>query len=321
MDRFDEMIAFTKAIECGGFSGAARRLGLTSSTVTRRIQNLEARLAVRLLNRTTRSISPTEIGQMFYERCSHLVADFEEAERAATEQQAICRGMLRLNASPSFGMVHLAPAIARFTARHPEVSVELILTDRMVSLIEDGFDLAVRAEPVPDSSLIARRIAPCRTVVCGAPGYLEKRGMPQTPSDLTQHDCLILNNAPNVGEWVFTGPNQKEFRVPVSGTLRANNSSALLAAALAGQGLIVEQTCTAGSALNAGLLVPILTGYTLPEAAIRALWPHSRYLSAKVRTFVDFLLTRFGQDPDWDEWYRRAPQHPSSGNNEPRDEQ
>ncbi|HUZ73772.1 MAG TPA: LysR family transcriptional regulator [Stellaceae bacterium] len=309
MDRFDGMMAFTKVVECGGFSSAARCLGLSVAAVTVRVQNLEARLGVRLLNRTTRKVGLTEVGRMYYERCSHLLADLEETERAATEQQAVPRGVLQLNASPSFGILHLAPAIAHFTARYPEVSVELILTDRMVNLIEEGFDLAVRAESVPDSSLIARRLAPCRTVVCGALSYLEKRGMPNTPADLAAHNCLILSTSPNAGEWVFTGPNGEEHRVRVSGSLRANNAGALVAAAVAEQGLILEQTCTVGAELTAGRLLPVLTDYTLPEAAIRAIYPHSRHLSAKVRTFVDFLLARFGHDPDWDEWRRRAPQH------------
>jgi len=309
MDRFDGMMAFTKVVEAGGFSSAARCLGLSVAAVTVRVQNLEARLGVRLLNRTTRKVSLTEVGRMYYERCSHLLADLEETERAAAEQQAVPRGVLRLNASPSFGTLHLAPAIAHFTARYPEVSAELILTDRMVNLVEEGFDLAVRAESVPDSSLIARQLAPCRTAVCGAPSYIDKRGMPTTPSDLAAHNCLILSASPNAGEWVFTGPNRQEHRVRVSGSFRTNNAGALVAAAVAGQGLILEQTCTVGAELTAGRLLPVLTDYTLPEAAIRAIYPHSQHLSAKVRTFVDFLLARFGHDPDWDEWRRRAPQH------------
>lgn len=317
MDRFDSMTAFAKVVECGGFSSAAQRLGLSTAAVTARVQKLEARLGIRLLNRTTRNVSLTEIGRMFYERCSHLLADLEETERAATEQQTMPRGVLRLNASSSFGILHLAPAIAHFAARYPAVSVELILTDRMVDLVEEGFDLAVRAESLPGSNLIARRLAPCRTAVCGAPSYLDKRGVPKTPSDLTAHNCLILSTSSNADEWVFTGSDRKEHRVRVSGTLRANNSGALVAAAMAGQGLIVEQTCTVGPALNVGRLVPVLTDYILPEAAIRALYPHSRYLSAKVRTFVDFLVARFGQDPEWDEWRRSAPRDPRSSDDKP----
>jgi len=159
--------------------------------VTTRVQDLEARLGVRLLNRTTSKVSLTEVGRIFYEQSTHLLANLEEAERAATEEQTIPRGVLCLNASPSFGMLHLAPAIAPFTARYSEVSVELTLTDRVIDLIEDGFDLAVRAESLANSSLIARRLAPCRTTVRGAPRFLDERGMPRTPSDLTAHSTRV----------------------------------------------------------------------------------------------------------------------------------
>jgi DNA-binding transcriptional LysR family regulator len=304
MDRFDSMTAFTKVVECGSFAGAARRLHMSPTMVTTRVRDLEARLGVRLLNRTTRKVSLTEVGRLFYEPCKQILSTLEEAERATTEQQAMPRGILRLNASQSFGMIHLAPAIANFTARYPEVSVDLTLTDRMVDLVEEGFDLAIRSEALPDSSFMTRQVAPCRTVVCGAPRYLEKRGTPKTPAELSAHDCLVLDTLPASGEWVFTGSGRAEIRVQVSGRLRANNAGALVAAAIEGQGLIMEQTCTVGRELKAGRLVPVLTDYALPEAAIRAIYPHHRHLSAKVRSFVDFLVARFGHDPDWDEWRR-----------------
>ena len=304
MDRFDSMTVFVKVVECGSFTGAARRLHLSPAMVTTHVRDLEARLGVQLLNRTTRNVSATEVGQSFYERCTHLLADLEEIEEAASELQRTPRGVLRLNASPAFGMLHLAPAIAHFTAHYPEVSIELTLTDRVVAMIEEGFDLAVRAEALPDSSLIVRQLAPCRIAVCGAPSYLEKRGMPPTPADLAGHNCLTLSTAPSYGEWSFVGPTGDEQRIRVSGNLRANNSGALVSAAVAGQGLIREQTCTVGEDLKAGRLVPVLTEYRLPEGAICAVYPHSRHLSAKVRTFVDFLVARFGHDPDWDEWRR-----------------
>ena len=304
MDRFDSMTAFVKVVECGSFAGAARRLNLSPAMVTTHVRELEARLGVQLLNRTTRKVSPTEVGRGFYERCTHLLADLEETEQAASQLQTTPRGVLRLNASPSFGTMHLAPAIAHFTARYPEVSVELTLTDRVVDMIDEGFDLAVRAESLADSSLIVRRLAPCRIAVCGAPGYLDKRGMPRTPADLAAHNCLTLSTSPSYGEWAFIGPGGDEQRIRVSGNLRANNSGALVSAAVEGQGLIREQTCTVGEDLKAGHLVPVLTEYRLPEGAICAVYPHSRHLSAKVRTFVDFLVARFGHDPDWDEWRR-----------------
>jgi DNA-binding transcriptional LysR family regulator len=300
------MTAFTKVVECGGFAGAARRLDLSPSAVTTRVQDLETRLGVRLLNRTTRRVSLTEVGRIFYDRCTQLLAGLEEAERAATERQEVPRGVLRLNASPSFGALHLAPAIARFTERYPEVSVELSLTDRIVDLVEEGVDLALRAEPPPESSLVARKIAPCRTVVCAAPSYLERRGIPRTPPELAAHSCLVLSTSPDCGEWTFRGSGGEAHRVHVSGALRANSSAALVAAAAAGLGLILEQTCAVGADLTAGRLVPVLADYMLPAAAIHAVYAHSRHLSAKVRTFVDFLVARFAHDSDWDEWHGGA---------------
>lgn len=307
MDRFDSMTAFAKVVECGSFAAAARRLRLSPAAVSTRVPDLEARLGVRLLNRTTRTVSLTEIGRIFHGQCTQLLAHLEEAERMASERQTTPRGLLRLNASPSFGMLHLAPAIAHFTARHPAVSVELVLSDQMVDLVEEGFDLAVRAEPVPDSSFIACRLAPCRTVVCGAPRYLDKRGTPKSPYDLSAHDCLILSTSPGPGEWAFTGAGGAEIRVRVAGSLRANSSGALRAAAIEGQGLILEHTCAVGGELKAGRLVPVLTNYAPPPAAICAIYPHNRHLPAKVRAFVDFLVARYGQDPDRDEWRHNIP--------------
>ncbi|MBB4517481.1 DNA-binding transcriptional LysR family regulator [Paraburkholderia fungorum] len=306
------MTAFAKVVECGTFSGAARRLHIAPPVITRRVQDLEFHLGVRLFNRTTRRICLTEVGQMFYERCVRILAELEETENAASLQQAELRGVLRVNASLSFGMLHLAPAIAHFTARYPEVSVELTLTDRVVDLIEEGFDLAVRAEPLPDSSLVARRLAPCRSVVCAAPSYLTGRGVPRSPADLTAHNCLTLSTSLNSAEWVFTDAERHAQRVRVAGNLRANSSGALVAAAIEGQGLILEQTCTVGEELKAGRLVAVLTDYGLPEAAIHAAFPHRLLLSGKVRTFVDFLAARFGHDPDWDDWRRGMSPQPAA---------
>ena len=304
MDRFDSMNSFVRVMDCGSFTGAARRLALSPATVTLHVRDLESRLGVRLLNRTTRKVSPTQAGRIFYGRCKRLLRDLQEAESAVSEQQTTLRGVLHVNASPSFGMLHLPPAIAQFSALYPEVSVELTLTDRGIDLVAEDLDLAVRAEPLPDSSFIGRQLALCRTALCAAPSYLEKRGVPTAPSDLARHNCLTLSTPPVHSEWVFTGPDGREHRVRISGNLRANSSGALIAAAVAGQGLILEQTCSVGNDLKSGRLVPVLGNYALPDGAIRAGYPHNRRLSAKVRTFVDFLVARFGHDPHWDDWRR-----------------
>src|SRR6201987_4569557 len=192
MDRLTSLTAFVRVGDSGGVSAAGRRLNMSTTMVSNHVQALEDRLGARLLNRTTRKVSLTEVGRAYYERCTRLLADLEETEQAVGDMHAAPRGALRVNAVPSFGILHLAPAIADFTARFPEISVELMLSEHPVDLIAEGFDVAVRFEDLPDSSLIARQLAPCRMVVCGAPSYFERHGMPRTPSDLTAHNCLTV---------------------------------------------------------------------------------------------------------------------------------
>ncbi len=192
MDRFTTLTVFARVVANGSFAGAARQLNMSPAAVSTHIQALEARLGTRLLNRTTRSLALTEVGQVFYERSAHILAELEEAERLADELQKAPRGLLRVNVTPSFGDLHVAAAAADFTARYPDISVELIATSRFVDLVEEGFDLAVRTEPPPESSLIARRIAPVRLVVCGAPDYVDKRGLPQR-QEAGEHDNSVAD--------------------------------------------------------------------------------------------------------------------------------
>jgi DNA-binding transcriptional LysR family regulator len=312
MDRFTSLTIFARVVANGSFAAAARQLNMSPAAVSTHIQALEARLGTRLLNRTTRSVGLTEVGQAFYERAAHILAELEETERMAGEQQKAPKGVLRVNVTPSFGDLHVATAVADFAAKYPEISIELIATARFVDLIEEGFDLAVRTEPPPESSLIARRIAPVRLVVCGAPDYLEKRGTPQRLSDLAAHNCLRFSELSFRDEWRMTGPDGKETQVPVDGNLRANTTVALRAAALRGQGLVLLPTFIVGDDLKTGRLIPVLNEFAPPDAAIRAMYPHSRHLSAKVRIFTDFLVDRFGNDPDWDDWRFRKPLEPAS---------
>jgi DNA-binding transcriptional LysR family regulator len=304
MDRFTTLTVFARVVANGSFAAAARQLNMSPAAVSTHIQALEARLGTRLLNRTTRSLALTEVGQVFYERSVQILAELEETERLAGELQKAPRGLLRVNVTPSFGDLHVAAAAADFTAVHPDISVELIATSRFVDLVEEGFDLAVRTEPPPESSLIARRIAPVRLVVCAAPAYLAAHGTPQQPADLAAHNCLRLSELSFRDEWCLTGADDKEVWVPVAGTLRANTTAALRTAALQGQGLVLLPTFLVGDDLKAGRLVPLLSGYAPADAAVRAMYPHGRHLSAKVRIFIDFLIDRFGNgnDPDWDDW-------------------
>jgi len=313
VDRFDNMRVFAKVVESGSFTGAAQRLGISASMVSQHVKELEERLAVRLLNRTTRKVSVTEVGRAYYERCTRLLADLEEIEHAVSDMHAAPRGELRINATPSFGILHLAPAIADFTARFPAISVELTLSERPVDLIAEGFDVAVRVEEMPDSSLIARQLAPCRMVVCGAPSYLERHGMPRTPADLTAHNCLTAagNVLPYYRAWHLTAADGSALNISPIGNLRTNSGAVLKVAALAGHGLVCLPTYFVGDALQSGRLVTVLDDYIAPPLTLRALYPHNRHLSAKVRAFVDFLVGRFGREPPWDHW-RRTPVKQSS---------
>jgi DNA-binding transcriptional LysR family regulator len=313
MDRFDSMRIFAKVVESSSFAGAAARLDISASMVTLHVKQLEQRLGVRLLNRTTRKVSLTETGRAYYERITRLLADLEETEQAVSDMHAAPRGDLRVNATPTFGILQLAPAIADFTTRFSAISVELMLSEHTVDLIEEGFDVAVRVGELPDSSLIARQLAPCRMVVCGAPSYFEKHGKPRTPADLTAHNCLTVarTGLSYYRAWHLTAADGTAVNVSPTGNLRTNSGAVLIVAAVAGHGLVYLPTYLVGDALQSRRLMTALDDYMAPPLPLRALYPHNRYLSGKVRAFVDFLAARFGQEPPWDNW-RRAPNEQSA---------
>jgi DNA-binding transcriptional LysR family regulator len=306
MDRFDNMRVFAKVVESSSFTGAAARLGISASMVSQHVKELEERLGVRLLNRTTRKVSLTETGRAYYERCTRLLADLVETEEVVSNMHADPRGELRVIATPSFGILQLAPAIADFTERFPAISLELMLSERIVDLIDEGFDVAVWVGQLPDSSLIARQLAPCRMVVCGAPSYFEKHGIPRTPADLTAHNCLTVsgNGLSYYRAWHLTAADGTVLNISPIGSLRTNSGAVQKVAALAGHGLVCLPTYLVGDALQSGRLVTVLDDYTAPPLTLRALYPHNRHLSAKVRAFVDFLAVRFGREPPWDSWCR-----------------
>jgi DNA-binding transcriptional LysR family regulator len=301
-DHLAAMAVFARVVEAGSFSEAARALGLSKSAVSKQVGRLEDRLGTRLMNRTTRQLSLTEAGTAFYEHCRQLVADAEAAESAVTHLAAAPRGTLRVNAPMSFGQLHVAPALPDFLAAYPELSVEMQLNDRTVDLIEEGFDLAIRIGRLSDSSLIARRLAPMRRVVCAAPAYVERHGRPAHPRDLKHHECLIYSYLSSGREWRFQGP-EGELRVPIQGRLEVNNGDALLAAAREGFGLVMLPTFLCADDLRAGRLEQVLADYCEPEGVaggVHAVFPASRNLSPKVRVFVDYLVGRFGGRPYWD---------------------
>jgi|HigsolmetaAR203D_1030402.scaffolds.fasta_scaffold00272_21 DNA-binding transcriptional LysR family regulator len=305
MDRLTAMEAFVRVVETGSFTRAAGQLRLSRAMVSKYVQELENRLGVRLLNRTTRRLSLTEAGAAYYERCARIVADAAEADQVAARLNLSPQGLLKINAPMSFGTRHLAPAIPDFIAAYPAISVEMTQNDHLVDLLEEGYDVAVRIGRLADSSLVARRIAPCRLVICASPAYLDRRGRPRHPDDLADHDCLGYTYSPPPDVWRLSGPDG-ERQVRISGPFRANNGDTLRAAALAGLGLAIQPTFIVGADIEAGLLEPVLLDHPPPTVTIHAVYPHGRHLSAKVRCFVDFLAERFGPDPYWDRWLRRT---------------
>jgi DNA-binding transcriptional LysR family regulator len=305
MDKLTGMAVFARVVEAQSFTAAAGQLGMSRSAVSKTIAGLEDRLGARLLNRTTRRLALTEVGRAFYERAARIVAEAEEAELAVTRLQATPRGTLRINAPVSFGTAHLAPALIDFMKRYPELKVDIGLADRMVDLIEEGYDLAVRIGALPDSSLIARRIADNHMVVCAAPSYWRRHGRPSEPQDLAHHACLTYAYQRSPNQWPFKGPAGR-FTVAVDGPLRANNGDLSLAAALAGLGVVALPCFLCGADLAAGRLEPVLCDWMPPPGGIHAVYPHGRHLSAKVRAFIDFLVERFGPEPAWEVARREA---------------
>jgi DNA-binding transcriptional LysR family regulator len=297
LDWIASFLVFDRVATTLNFTVAARQLKLSQGAVSRQIRALEEELGAPLFHRTTRKISLTEIGQGFHQRCARILEDLEEARRLASDLHAEPRGQLRITAPVPLGQRYLAGAIAQFLARYPQISVEVVLTDRLVDLIDEGFDLAIRVGNLPDSSLVARALAPVRFVVCAAPRYLARRGTPKRPADLKRHDCLrFTHHGPT---WHFSGPDGDQD-VPVQGRLTSNNPELLYAAALAGEGVFYAPTFQTADGLRSGQLVPILTDYQLLESRIQALFPPGGSLSAKVRCLLEFLVGHFGPEPEWD---------------------
>jgi DNA-binding transcriptional LysR family regulator len=306
LDRLTGLEIFVKVASSGSLSAAARAMGLSQTMVTKHVAALEARLGVKLFHRTTRRLSITEAGRNYLEVSERILAEIEAADASVAADRIEPRGLLRLNAPMAFGTRQIAPLLAEFTALNPRVTIELGLNDRLVDLAEEGWDLAIRIGNLRNSSLIARRIAPCRVVVCAAPSYLKARGTPQTVSSLAEHNCLGYTlSQTSVDRWVFGV--RAEVNVQVSGNLRANNGEALRTAAIAGQGIIYQPTFIVADELRAGTLVALnLDQPTVEFGGIYAVFLPDRHPPAKVRGFVDFIATSFAPDPPWDRGLSRA---------------
>ncbi|MER9237008.1 LysR family transcriptional regulator [Mesorhizobium sp. M0622] len=299
MDRFASITAFVRVAESGGFSAAGRRLNRSKATVSGQVQALENAVGARLLNRTTRRISLTEIGRGYYESCVQILQDLEEADEAAGALQAIPRGQLRVYCHQSIARF-VAPVVTDFLTRHPEASVDIRIGYGMIDLVQEAFDLGISPLSPPDSTLVGRRLGSLSPIVCGAPAYLEKHPAPQSPADLAGHNCLRHPYAPpSPDEWHFLDAAGKPVVARVSGNLITSNLETMRAAAAAGIGLVLTVPYLMADLLASGALVPLLPHYRAQSFDIKALYPHRRHLSAKVRVFIDMLVGRFAEQERW----------------------
>ena len=299
MDRLSAMRVFAQVAESGSFAAAADKLDISTSAASRHVADLEAHLKTRLLNRTTRRVSLTETGRAFFGRCVQLLADLEEAEQEAARAAVVPRGTVRLTTPVNFGVRHVAPAIAGFMAQHPDVRFDVSLSDRVVDLVEEGFDLAIRIGAPGSENVVARKLGETRLVPCASPAYLAAHGAPQVPEDLARHNCFTYEYVIPRNLWRFRDPGGAERSVRVSGTLHSNNGDLLAEAAVLGAGIVFEPAFIVGPEVRAGRLVPLLQDFEPPATPIYAVYPSRKHLSAKVRRFVDLLIERFSRAQDW----------------------
>lgn len=296
MSHLFETEAFLAVVEEGSFTAAAQRLGVTKSYASKLVVRLEDRLGVRLLQRTTRQLTMTEAGRAYFERCSEAMRAFHEAEAEATELQTSPQGRLRINLPTAFAVGYLAAPLAAFKSSHPSLTVEAVLADRKVDLLAEGFDLAVRIGELPDSSLIARKLTSVHRAIYASPRYLAQRGTPQTPEELTQHDCLLYAYHAVPTMWRLNGPD-RDVGIEVSGKLVCNHAEMLVEAACQGLGLVFCPLFLTAPSLRQGRLQRVLSDWCFP-LSISAVYPHARHVPAKVRLLVDFLIAHF-EKPPW----------------------
>jgi DNA-binding transcriptional LysR family regulator len=294
-----ELVAFHSVVKHSSFAKAAEELALSPSGVSRIVTRLEERLGVRLVQRTTRSLSLTEAGTAFYARASQILADLSDAEAEVQKATALPRGNLRITASVTFGRHYVSPLLEELLAKYPELAIDLTLTNRFVDIIDEGIDLAIRIGALSDSRLIARRLCSNQRVLVAAPSYVARRGVPRHPDELAEHDCIIYTGFARAREWKLIGPDGPTT-VAVTGRLATNNFEVLGDAVRKGAGITVGPTMSVHESLHSGELVRVLDQYQFEPSAIFAVYPSARQLSSKVRAMVDFLVERFGDPPSWD---------------------
>ena len=288
MDKLTSMSVFVRVAKAGSFAGGASELGISRAMATKHIMQLEGSLGTRLFNRTTRSLNLTDVGASYLERCQQVLLDVEEMEAAVTHLQTEPRGVLKISAPPVIGAKHITSAIAEFLKIHPDLTVDLILQSSTGDLIDEGIDIAIYLGDLADTSMVARKLASSSMVVCGSPDYLAKHGIPNTPEDLRNHSCLV--------NWASSPRNKWKFKsktgytsINVSGRMQSNVADANRIAAVNGLGLVMLATYVVGRDIEKGKLIAVLEDYAPPPLDIHAVYPHRKYLSAKVRRFLDFL--------------------------------
>ncbi len=297
MKQPSDLALFSVIVASGSLSAAARELDVTPPAISKRLAQLEERLGVRLLNRTTRRSSLTDEGEVYLKNARRILEDIEQMERLVSSRRAAPRGFLRVNATLGFGRSYIAPAVSAFARRYPEVQVQLQLTDRPINLADEAFDVGIRFGELPDARVVGRKIAANRRQICAAPAYLEKFGRPKVPDDLTRHDCIVLRQDDAAyGIWRFR-KGRRTDTVKVRGTLSSNDGAVTLGWALDGHGILMRSEWDLASHVRGGRLEVLLASYALPPADIFAVYPERHHLSAKVRVFVDFLVDRFRQLP------------------------
>lgn len=300
MDRLRAFEVFVNVVARGSFTRAADALDTSPANVTRYVNELESHLGTRLLNRSSRRLSLTEAGEALYERAKSILEEVAETEALATTASRQSRGRLRINAPLSFGILVLAPLWPRFMAKYPDIELDIVLIDRIVDIVEEGYDLAIRISRSGSTAHIARRLSRSRNMVCASPAYLAAHGMPAVPADLAHHVCLGYTYGATADEWQFVGPGGAHESVRVRWAMRANNGDTARAAALAGAGIVWQPSFLIGGDVRAGRLVEVMPGYRMPDIDIQAIYASRRHLSAKVRLMVDFLAEAFDGNPAWD---------------------
>ena len=300
MDRLTSMAVFVAAVDEGSLSRAAARFGLSASMAGKHVSAIEADLNIRLMQRSTRQLNLTDVGRTYYARCKRILEEVDDANREAGDAQQTVRGVLRITAPVTFGAMHLGDVLARYLDQHPAVAVEVTLSDRYVDLLAEGIDVAIRIGRLLDSDLVARRLAPCRMVLCASPNFVKRYGAPRNAEDLRRAPRLAFSEAVSAGDWTLTDREGQPHLIDGPARIAANNTQMLLAAALAGAGVAYGPTFVFGERIAAGDLIALLPDHRTSDLAVHAVYPTARNISLKARRFIDHLVVSFGGEPPWD---------------------